>query len=335
MSRSSRFISRTADRKGAPARFAALLCLLIAADAGATNQQTGVTELRRLLTDQTDVHGVFVQRRMSYTGSEHFIIKLEIARKYGTRFTILQPISSQGVASIDDGKELRTYYPDTRRIVIQPSVSSFQASIDERMKLIQRNYKVNLTGQKIVAGRRTNVVELEPKFSPMPLRRMMIDQKQNALLRYELIPKSGGRTILVDTITVDYPSTDRKEAFKFEAPRETRTERLWGPKPITDLKFAAAAVGFEPRIATSLPYGFVIQAQQLVGEPTRPLVSIRVSDGMSMATIYQWDPSKFGEEGPPELKAQTKDRFGICFQVMGDAPKTVLAELGDQFARLR
>mgnify|MGYP000909057399 CR=1 FL=1 len=335
MSRSSRFTSRTADLGHRLRRLPILAASLIAASAGAANDQAGLTELKRLLTDQTAVNGVFVQRRLGYDGSETYVIKLEIARKFGTRFTILQPISSQGVTSIDDGKELRTYYPDTHSITIQPSAVSFSVGLNERMKLIQKNYDVTLGRPVTIAGRRANLVELEPRSAAMPTRLMAIDQKQNALLRYELVSRTGSKTRLVDTISVEYASSDRTSSFKFDAPRDTATERMWGPKPFKDLKFAAAAVGFEPRIPASLPYGFTIQGQQLVGQENAPFISIRVSDGMSMATIYQWDPSRFSGGPPQGLKGQHKDRFGIHFQVQGDAPRTVLAELGEQFARLR
>ncbi len=296
---------------------------------------TGTSELKRLLTDQNNVHGIFVQRRASVDGTQKYTIKLEIAKSYGTQFTILQPISSQGVASIDDGKTLRNYFPDKKQIVVQPSPVIFGAPLNERMKLIQKNYSVTLSAPTTVAGRPVSVVTMTAKAPQIPNRRLSIDAKENALLRYELLEGNTVSLVLVETLAVDYPSTPRRKPFEFSAAKAVNIVRTWGPKPITDIKFAAAAVGFEPRLTKSLPYGFTVQAQQMVGEAKDPFVSIRLSDGMSMATVYQWDPKRYEQGAPAGMKAQFKDRFGIAFQAIGDAPSMALTELARVFSRLR
>lgn len=296
---------------------------------------SGTSELRRLLTDQNNVHGIFVQRRVSVDASQKYTIKLEIAKSFGTQFTILQPISSQGVSSIDDGKTLRNYLPDKKQIVVQPSPLSFYAPLDERMKLIQKNYNVTLAAPVAVAGRACSVVVMSAKAPQIPDRRLSIDAKENALLRYELLEGKKVTLVLVETLAVEYPTTPRRKPFEFSAAKSVDIVRSWGPKTITDIKFAAAAVGFEPRITKSLPYGFTVQAQQMVGEAKDPFVSIRLSDGMSMATVYQWDPKRYDQGAPAGMKAQFKDRFGIAFQAIGDAPSLALTELARVFARLR
>lgn len=312
----------------------ATLAICVIAGVALSWAQSGNTrnDLRRLLDGQTSVNATLVQRRFLPEVDESFVVKVDTGKVQGMRVSILSPLSNQGITSIDDMKELRTYYPDRKTIVVQTSPNIFRPSLDARMRLIDRNYTVSSGGTSTILGRRTSIIVVTPKNEDMYVRRMWVDQKVPLLLRYEMNEKGEKPFTLVETLSIDLDTHPANSKFKFDTTRDVRIQRAWGPETIKDMKFAAAAVGFQPRIPSTVPYGFSIISKQLVGSEANPIVGLRLTDGMAQVTLYQWLASKH-TQAPMESKPQAKNREGVQFLAAGDAPAEVLRELAAHFAR--
>lgn len=265
-------------------------------------------------------------------GKEAFQTKLQFDGRGRSRRTVLQPLRMQGIVSIDDGKTWSTYLPDEKKIMVQPSPIQHRQSTRQRMGLIDQNYVIKFDKSIELAGRKAYTIVAVPKNKELDTRRFVIDMESYLPLRQEAISASGKVRTMFDTLALTLQGRQDPGSFRVPKPPGVSVVQFPAPEPIVDLQRAEDAIGFEPRNPESLPYGFSIQEWHILGGESMKFICVRLSDGFSSVSIYQWDSKKPGKR-PPFRRSDAKDSEGVSYSIMGDVPSAVRDKLVDTFKR--
>lgn len=257
-------------------------------------------------------------------------IKLEQSSDGFERHTILQPLSMQGVTSVDDGRTWMMYWPDERRVLSQESPRRSQADADERVRLADKNYDLKIASETSIAGRRAVCVTAEPRNREMVERRFYIDSETSFLLRIEREQPGAGSEVIFDTKAISFP----KRIPKCELFSKSDVRIIERDPPVT-IRLGTnvrETVGFEPVVPQSLPLGFVVHAAQITGENSRRFIAIRITDGLVNATVYQFDGRRERSD-----RSGSRDRGveanGIRFRVVGDLTDAAKELILSRFVR--
>lgn len=258
-------------------------------------------------------------------------MKIDQSKDGRSRISMLQPLPMQGVTSVDDGRTWRTYFPDDRRLIIQESPRTSQPDPKVRMELAAKNYSFRLEDGDMVAGRKTVSVVATPFAPELPTRRYTLDREQTFMLRLETKNASGQMNLILDTKSISFPSNVSNGLFEIRPMGEYRTIKLDPPEILRSSRAAREKLGFRPVFPEDLPFGFVITDRRLGGEEDRPFVALRISDGLIMATVYQWNGRK--DEQPWPKGRKDKEVDGIRFRMVGDLPDGVMSKVMEAFIR--
>ena len=292
--------------------------------------------LAKALDAQWSVPALLLQDRGQGEGQAPMRVKVQVVPGRGIQVTVLQPISWQGTVFLDDRRELRTYDPDNDRIIVRPSPAKFSASTAWRIERVGENYQTEVSRGPTIAGRRTQILTLEPKASEMPVRRLTIDRSNSVVLRYEIVPESGKTSLYLDTLSAVYDPAEAAADFGIDREPDTDLVRLPGPREFTVPSSVKELVGFTPRVPGSLPVGFQAYARHVLGDDGREIVAIRLSDGMCAVTVYQWLGSRFKGRPPVRTRWSRRDAYGVTVAVEhtpGDlVPPAVLEKILERFA---
>jgi hypothetical protein len=248
------------------------------------------------------------------------------------RMTILQPVSQQGLVLIDDGRTMRAFSRDEGVVHVIPSTRLTELDPAERIELIRRNYGLRLDmGGRTVAGRRTMVIVATPRRTEMPERTLFLDRVTLFVLRHET-SQGGQKLALLDTLSVTFPT--RADADVDAPPPGTwRTRRSSHALDARNLDAARRMAGFRPLVPRDLPMGFEISDMQVI-DKENGLVAIRLSDGLAMATVYQWLPERNDDDENPIAPDRT-GRGGVAVLIVGAIPGPARQRLLDAFAPRR
>jgi hypothetical protein len=257
-------------------------------------------------------------------------VQVKVEQDKGKRKeTILQPLSSQGFWSLNDGKKLVHYNADKEEQMVQPAPPSAKEYLRERMELAGENYRFEIQRNGMIAGRQAWVVTASPKFSEMPARRYSIDIDKDVLLRLETV-ENGRRDLRYDTQAIWYPDKLDSDVFNFKPVGQFKIITVPGPQKIINASMAKAKVGFAPLIPKDLPFGFIVRDSQLTGKEEARFIAVRITDGLITATIYQWDPRRLGSFG---RDLDVRSIRGIRIGLVGDLPDVVHERLLDLFEK--
>lgn len=281
-------------------------------------------EAKRVLADKSDFHAKLVVRR-SFWDEPATTLSITVRKGRGTITTVVYPTRYQGQAYIDNDIELSHYVPEDKTIYVRPSPSTFALGIDKTVSLLKKNYTVTLGQTTKRLEREVKTIVYKPNWSAMPPRKMVVDAKIPVIHLYTAGKDDSIKLLEALSVTETQPS---KDPLRFENPRETRIKILWGPKKVTDPKYAAGMIGVQPRLPGVLPYGFVNYINQLVGQESAPALASRLSDGLCSVTVYQWRYQQGRRASFAELRPDYIDQANdIAFVAMGEAPSPILKEL--------
>jgi outer membrane lipoprotein-sorting protein len=256
-------------------------------------------------------------------------VRIDQSREGRLKMTVLSPLSMQGVASIDNGKEWITYLPDEKRLMVMPSPRLAAGDPRFRVNLADKNYVLRTEPGVEIAGRKTIAIVAQPKSVMMPVRRFYLDEENNYLLRLETQLRNE-RKVLMDTKAISYPN-DLPDAL-FELRSLDRTKKVAYTAPIkiaTQNRTVRNHLTFRPVLPQNLPFGFAIQEPQMGGEVGGRFVAVRITDGLASATVYQWDGRN--EPWPFEPGRGDKDAKGIRMRIIGEMPDNALRRILDVF----
>jgi hypothetical protein len=257
-------------------------------------------------------------------------IKVEISKSGNLHQIVISPISSSGIELVDDGKSTRIFTPDDRRIIVQPSGRESSRDIDFRMRLIDRNYNLNVVRREKVAGREAIVVEAAPRNAGVERRCYSIDKETGFLLRLETCQEGRSPTLLFETKMVEFPSEFPEATFRL-APSGVVTQH-YRPTCVAPEAWSklTSELGFRPILPTTLPLGFSIQQLQCENDSTVPAVAVRVTDGLAKATVYQWQ-----RRGRPTNKVPegtiVRSTGQLTVMISGDLPREAKERIIESF----
>jgi outer membrane lipoprotein-sorting protein len=260
------------------------------------------------------------QIKRPFFESEEITLRVAVDSGRRMRIDVLRPLMHQGVVSLDDGKTLKTFYPDKARTVVQVSPLKRRMDSDARLKLIKSNYLLEADPGPRVAGRTTFQITLTPKNREVPGQAILVDEEKMLPLRILADDEEGvQKRALLDTFFVRFGRP--KSSIKFSVPEGKGIDvvKSWGPVFIEDAKQEAKSLGFIPHIPKKLPFGFSVLAQALQGNPSKPLLTVTVSDGILSANLFMWSRAVHGK-GNPISRDPLLERDGVFFAVYGDAP---------------
>lgn len=250
------------------------------------------------------------------------------------KMTVLNPLSSQGITSLDNGHDWITYTPDQNRLMIEASPREEETERTERnrIRLAETNYILSLVPDVEVAGRRCHELKAVAKHPEMPVRLYAIDKQKDYLLRM-LSVSPGDRRILLDTKSIDFPHSIPDEDFELEPHSDAHMVTYAAPVTITINKETKQVVGFRPAVPSSLPFGFVVEAPQVVESRNGKFLAVRITDGLANATVYEWSDHKNQPRARVASQSDYKSANGIRIRVKSDLPRQVEGGLLDCFIK--
>jgi outer membrane lipoprotein-sorting protein len=274
------------------------------------------------------VEGIILRRNST---RDPGMMQLRMAQATGiSKTVVLSPLSFQGVTTLDDGQNWMTYVPDENRVVIQGS-PRLMGGTSRRKRAAASSYRfVSDTGDTI-AGRKTIVVVATPKSPEMPTRRYWIDSDYPYILKMDVV-EGGTPKVLLDTKAITFEVTPSPDAFRITPATGVRRIYLESPEAIRSAEAAKAMVGFTPILPRNLPYGFIIQEGQVVGDKSERFIALRLTDGLASATLYQWPMSRKNPV-PCQDKKSVREAHGLRMRLVGDLPEVVLTKLIDAFVK--
>lgn len=260
------------------------------------------------------------QVKRPFFESEEITLRVAVDSGRRMRIDVLRPMMHQGVVSVDDGRTLKTYYPDKARTVIQVSPLKRRMDSDARLRLIKSNYLLEADPGPRVAGRTTFQISLTPKNKEVPGQEILVDEEKMVPLKILADDEENTqKRVLLDTYFVKFGRP--KSSIKFSVPEGKGIDvvKSWGPIFIDDAKEESRSLGFTPHIPKKLPFGFSVLSQALQGNPSKPLLTVTVTDGILSANLFMWSRAVHGKDNPIS-RDPLMERDGVFFAVYGDAP---------------
>lgn len=262
-------------------------------------------------------------------------IKLEMDGEGRSRRTVLQPIRMEGNVWIDDGRRWGALSPDQKRLLIQPSPSRSRLDPKIRMALIDRNYTLSIIGPSTIAGRKTTTILAQPKDDELAARRFFIDPENGLILQSEVGDLKGKMDKTIETHLVSFPKRLDPGIFRIpEGDDSLEVVKTDWPKRLREPSKASPLVGFTPRLKPELPSGFVISEVHLVGNEDAAFLAVRLTDGLALVTVYQWDTHKRLPNLPSRGRGHGIDGEGVCYYAVGDVSPSMRRRLAEAFLRL-
>lgn len=260
-----------------------------------------------------------ITMRMDSWLDEPATVQIETVKGKGAKVTWIHPSTMQGVAYFDDGRQIRQYFPDKNLLRLRKSFQSFWPDAESLLNLTAKNYTVKDAGRTTRIGREANIVVATAKYQELGSRRFLIDSRLPVVL--EDRHTAGGDTIVRLQAIQLREMPPGEVDLSLGAPANAAIAEGWGPKDITDMKFAAGVLKFTPRIPEKIPFGFAVFAKQLVGREEQPFLVVRITDGLATAHIYEWRYGYGANKSMAEIPATLVDsRSDIAYSIVGDLP---------------
>jgi len=202
------------------------------------------------------------------------------------------------------------------------------------MALIDKNYTLSLVGPSTIAGRKTTTILAQPKDEDLAARRFFIDPENGLILQSEVGDLKGKMDKTIETHLVSFPKRLDPSIFQIpEGDDGLEVVKTDWPKRLRDPSKATPLVGFAPRLKPDLPSGFIITEVHLVGNEDAAFLAVRLTDGLALVTVYQWDTDK-KLTNLPSRRGHGVDGEGVCYYAVGDVSSDMRRRLAEAFLRL-
>lgn len=241
--------------------------------------------------------------------------------------TVLAPIAMQGQIVLDDSNKYVQFFPDENRLVVTKSPNSYLPKPKERIAIAEKNYTFTTTKGPSIAGRTVVYVVATPKDGDMPVRRYGIDEKTSVLLRMETIQRGKQPYVFIDTRAIDFKPNGSLGDLSIRPAGGVRKITMTEPARVSSPSMAVALTGIAPIVPSVLPAGFVARDPEVVGNIKEQFLAVRITDGLALATIYQFNAK--GAAGTFPLPPGSVERTigNIRFAVAGDIPNSMMNKM--------
>jgi outer membrane lipoprotein-sorting protein len=296
--------------------------------AGHGKDQSEAERARQLIlktlqrTFSQNVIAIIKQRAPENHGSVQRI-HVQISSDGKMRQTVIYPLSSQGMETIDDGKLNSTYLPDEKLMLIQESPQLLPNDTLTRINLTVRNYGLALGGTSNIAGLKASIVIATPRHKSLETRRYYIDDRTGFLLQLETVDNTGVVKQAFKAEKVIYPSRISPSTFEID------TEGTDGRKIVYRRRVGlfngqkgTPSLGFEPCLPSELPFGFDVQDAQINDSGKYQSVAVRITDGLVKGTIYQYSLAT-AKRMRVMAGTSVEEGAGIQFVIYADVPEAV------------
>ncbi|RYG39479.1 hypothetical protein EON81_00885 [bacterium] len=246
-------------------------------------------------------------------------IRMERDKDGRTHHTVLQPLRLVGLETSDDGEYKRVYLPDQNLLIEEISALKGPDDAMRKMEVAKKNYAFKIKGKEKIAGREAIEIFAQAKHGGMGSRRFFLDSKYYYPLRVISVASSGQETLQLDTLDILFPPTIALYRFDVK-PTGTPKVMKYEPPERMDKDQVEERLGFEPILPTQMPLGFRrISDMQLTTNDSWKALSIRITDGIARATIYQW---RAGGKDKRKVNSIENSSFiehdGVCMMLVSD-----------------
>ncbi len=252
------------------------------------------------------------------------------------------PASVSDLLVADDGVHERQFHPSCRQYLIRPSSPPEEAVSEDRLALLQRNYRCQLRGRQAIEGRICEIVALEPRFPPAPSRRCWIDRATLAILRTEEYDAVGRRRYVSAFTDIHFAPTLPTALFSPNPPVGASLQEA-PPEP-GNLPFdqAIMAVGVNGLAPCWVPRGYrLFRCAALPRPHGAHALFLRYGDGLKTLSVFEealtpvLPPLALQQHmlddqlGRYGQQAWVQDEGGLRVTVVGDStlPPTLGAEM--------
>lgn len=292
--------------------------------------QPATAILIKALSSQRDTKATLVQTRSN--GNTSISVIVQIVPGKGVTSKVIQPFIHAGIVSVDDGIVWKNFDPHNDSMRIERSPALFEFPVAKRMEAIAKNFQVTLKGADWIAGRQVDVVALKGVVPGVTDRTLWVDRDTSLILGYEADYEDEGPVRLTWTKSVELNNIPTTITVLDDRPVYSKVEKTWGPFDVREPEGSLSQIDFVPKVPTALPAGLEFQATHLIGTHGAKFAGVRLSDGMSMVTVYLW--RKDGKTEPFEGNYDEISAAGLRCRVEGDVPKWAKKEIAKAFARL-
>jgi outer membrane lipoprotein-sorting protein len=252
------------------------------------------------------------------------------------RTEVVIPLAMQGRIFIDDGVNWTTFFPDTKVLRVHPAPSDSE-DVDERMKLIKDNYRLEIDSKTKVAGRSAIRVVAHPsKSNDLETQRFYLDSSTFTPLKIETVDGLGNVSVQFVVRHIEFPKNFDKSIFDLPVVDGVRREVGSPFTPLKNKEDTQRRLGFRPAMPRSLPLGFKRQAADLMDWHGITPIGIRVSDGLVRLFVLQFKigdgPPRPGKPGEDPKVAKTVGDIRV--EVRGDGPVAVRERILSEFVRI-
>ncbi|MFN3728728.1 MAG: sigma-E factor regulatory protein RseB domain-containing protein [Fimbriimonadaceae bacterium] len=303
----------------------------LAASSAAQVRRTSAVDYLRVAFDTTQkaTYVAVQNHRIPVRDPQTIQVKIEQADETRLRQTVLQPLSSQGIVTVDDGREWKQLFPDTKRINVGPSPRANRVNTAASMALAAKNYSFEFGGAGEVAGRRTIQVVAKPNQRLLPTRTYWIDAETDVLLRIDLLFPNKQSIRFLDTLSITYAKAIADSRFVLDPPPGYAVRQIPLPIPVKTAGDAQSLVRFAPPMKLRATMGFETTAIEAVGDEGARMIAYRLSDGLVRLTIYTNLTSRVGNSSPFQSVNMTKGT--LTYAIVGELMDDALADLLQRF----
>lgn len=302
-------------------RIAALLVLAACGlPALATNEAAELVSRVRDATKSLNYDGVFVYQRDSQVDAMRIIHRV----REGVETERLISLSGPAREVLRDGARVTCTFADDKAVMVQKRQPSdfFSLDLSRPVEALAEHYDFALGEPDRVAGRRTQVVRIEPRGADRYGYRLWIDADSNLLLKSVILGRDGKplEQVQFTQIQIGHYIPDEMLAAEMDGVGYT-----W----YTNEREAAAATADEAgedwNVAW-LPNGFRMRNAQVThtAASTMPVSHKVYSDGLAIVSVFV---EKLPDGAPPLQGYSTMGAVNAFSRVADDYQITVVGEM--------
>ena len=224
------------------------------------------------------------------------------------RIEFIRPQEMQGMGMAVSGKERWRIRSERGRAgrpfpPLQPSrMGEFPL---KDAGLLLQNYDVRVLDGGSVAGRSTYLVEVDPKATGRPSRKVWTDAEMGVVLKMEQYDPQNRLSVMFVYSEIDFEPDIDEEAFRRphgnEERRGPRTEQarreIWNhSQGELDLDKINNAVGLNAILPAQSPAGFILQSIHAMKLGDRKSIHLTYTDGLAILSVFE-SPSEEGRHG--------------------------------------
>lgn len=263
---------------------AAAVVIYIYAGTPRTSEQA-VARLRQACSASRDLRYIAtVNTTVSYCASR---ISTQSIVRHKNSVERIEYISgpARGTIIVARNGETSTYKPDSGQLIVALGSGKDLTDLD----LLIRNYHVSLSGRDTVAGRTADIVELIPRYSGNPSKKLWIDREKGIILRSEDRTASGKIRSTMEFTSIDFLGSISDAAFEHPANAESTLVKLAGERKLSRAELGKS-VGISVTSPTYLPRGYILDSMRTYScgcDCGHKAAHLRYTNGLNSISVFE------------------------------------------------